>query len=71
MFARGSRITDLVRVKLRHCVWSLGTARSKHFAGGKNKVKIVIIRKHQGTRGSVRFTVVDAAGQKKLVKRGV
>lgn len=71
MFARGSRITGLSNVKLRHCKWNLGKPGSKHFKGGRNKVRIVVTRRVQGTKGSVRFTVLDAAGQRRLVKAHV
>lgn len=71
MFARGSRIKSLVDVKLRHCAWSLGSVTAKHFKKSRSKLKIVITRKNQATKGLVRFRVVNAAGQRKLVKARV
>ncbi|HVV77513.1 MAG TPA: hypothetical protein VHC43_15925 [Mycobacteriales bacterium] len=71
LFARGSRVTDLIDVKLRHCKWSLGSAKAKHFKGGRNKLRIVVTRSHQSTKGKVRFRIVDAAGQKRAVKAHV
>jgi hypothetical protein len=64
-------ITDLVDVKLRHCQWSLGSATSKHYKGGREKLWIYVTRKHQHTKGSVRFRVVDAAGQSFVIKSSV
>jgi hypothetical protein len=71
MVANGSLITDLINVRLRHCDWSLGSAKSKHFKGGRQKVLVYVTRKHAGTKGSVRFQMVDAAGQKTLIKSNV
>ncbi|MGN6472851.1 MAG: hypothetical protein ACTHK4_04255 [Mycobacteriales bacterium] len=65
--ANGSLITDLKHVHLRHCDWNLGSARAKHYNGGRQKLWIAVTRKHQHTKGSESFYVVDAAGQRTLV----
>jgi hypothetical protein len=65
--ARGSRITKLIDVRLRHCGWNLGSAQSKHFKGGRDKLRIVVTRRHRGTAGKVVFRIVDAAGQEIFV----
>ncbi|MGN6472849.1 MAG: hypothetical protein ACTHK4_04245 [Mycobacteriales bacterium] len=61
--ARGSRITELTSVRLRHCVWNLGSAQTKEFPGGRDKLRIVVTRRHRGTKGLVRFHIVDTNGQ--------
>lgn len=71
LVANGSRITSLLKVRLRHCTWNLGSAKAQHFDGGRKTLRIVVTRKHQSTKGAVRFRVVDAAGQHALVKSGV
>lgn len=71
MVANGSLITDLIHVHLRHCDWNLGSAHAKHYNGGRQKLWIVITRRHQHTKGSESFSVVDAAGQRTLVKAHV
>jgi hypothetical protein len=71
LVANGSLITDLLDVQLKHCTWSLGSAKAKHYKGGRHKLWIYVTRKHKGTKGSIRFRMVDAAGQKTLVRSHV
>jgi hypothetical protein len=72
LVARGSKITKLTHVKLRHCTWSLGSAKNKTFKkSGKRKVRIVVNRSHESTRGSVRFYAVNAKHQHRVVKTSV
>lgn len=71
LVSNGSLITDLTHVRLRHCDWNLGSARAKHYNGGRHKLWIVVTRRHQHTKGSERFYVVDAARQRTLVKARV
>ncbi|HVT22628.1 MAG TPA: hypothetical protein VHE57_14705 [Mycobacteriales bacterium] len=71
LVARGSKITKLTHVKLRHCTWSLGSAKSKHFGHGKRQVRVVVNRSHESTRGTVRFWAVNAHHQHRVVKSSV
>jgi len=71
LFARGSKITKLTHVKLKHCTWSLGKAGAKDFGNGKRKVKIIVNRSHESTKGSITFWAVDAAHQHRVVKASV
>jgi hypothetical protein len=71
MVANGSLITDLLNVKLKHCQWNLGSARAKHFKGGREKVWVAVTRRHQHTRGLIRFVMVDAAHQRTVVRSHV
>jgi hypothetical protein len=71
LLARGSKITKLTHVKLQHCTWSLGKPHTKAFKPGKRKVRIVVNRNHESTKGHVRFNAVDAAHQHRVVKATV
>lgn len=71
LVANGSLITDLINVRLRHCDWNLGSPKAKHYKGGRQKLWIVVTRRHQKTKGLVRFRMVDAAGQKTLIRARV
>jgi hypothetical protein len=71
LVARGSKITKLTHVSLKHCTWSLGKASSKSFGKGKRKVRIVVNRSHESTKGSVSFWAVNANHQHRVVRTTV
>jgi hypothetical protein len=69
--ARGSVISKLTRVHLKHCSWSLGSAKAKHFKKGRSKIRIVVERKREATVGHVRFHAIAKAGGDRAVSARV